>query len=88
MRLLKQICSIALSAGMVLSPVTGVMASEENVTQSATEETMEAVVSENEDAVEYWTGKLRRKCMALSGQWYGTMELYRIGAVLWNVVLH
>ena len=56
MRLLKQICSIALSAGMVLSPVTGVMASEENVTQSATEETMEAVVSENEDAVEYAAG--------------------------------
>ena len=34
MRLLKQICSIALSAGMVLSPVASVMAAE-GVTQTA-----------------------------------------------------
>ena len=55
MRLLKQICSIALSAGMVLSPVASVMAAE-GVTQTAAEETIESVVSENEDAVEYASG--------------------------------
>ena len=41
MRLLKQICSIALSAGMVLSPVASVMAAE-GVTQTAAEETIES----------------------------------------------
>ena len=56
MRLLKQICSIALSAGIVLSPVASVMAAEEGVTQTAAEETIESVVSENEDAVEYASG--------------------------------
>ena len=56
MRLLKQICSIALSAGMVLSPVASVMAAEEGVTQTAAEETIESVVSENADAVEYAAG--------------------------------
>ena len=79
MRLLKQICSIALSAGMVLSPVTGVMASEENVTQSATEETMEAVVSENEDAVEYAAGYTG---LANYG---GNVWRYQVnGTVQWN----
>ena len=79
MRLLKQICSIALSAGMVLSPVASVMAAEEGVTQTAAEETIESVVSENEDAVEYAAGYTG---LANYG---GNVWRYQVnGTVQWN----
>ena len=79
MRLLKQICSIALSAGMVLSPVASVMAAEEGVTQTAVEETIESVVSENEDAVEYAAGYTG---LANYG---GNVWRYQVnGTVQWN----
>ena len=78
MRLLKQICSIALSAGMVLSPVASVMAAE-GVTQTAAEETIESVVSENEDAVEYASGYTG---LANYG---GNVWRYQVnGTVQWN----
>ena len=78
MRLLKQICSIALSAGMLLSPVASVMAAE-GVTQTAAEETIESVVSENEDAVEYASGYTG---LANYG---GNVWRYQVnGTVQWN----
>ena len=79
MRLLKQICSIALSAGMVLSPVASVMAAEEGVMQTAAEETIESVASENEDAVEYAAGYTG---LANYG---GNVWRYQVnGTVQWN----
>lgn len=100
MRLLKQICSIALSAGMVLSPVASVMAAE-GVTQTAAEETIESVVSENEDAVEYasgytglanyggnvWRYQVNGKVQwGYTGlvQYYGTWYYVEKGTLNWN----
>ena len=100
MRLLKQICSIALSAGMVLSPVASVMAAE-GVTQTAAEETIESVVSENEDAVEYasgytglanyggnvWRYQVNGKIQwGYTGlvQYYGTWYYVEKGTLNWN----